>query len=440
MSAPIGVWRSPGRIGLGPAAIVAVAVVILCALPGAAQEADTTEVDRVPEGFIDVRAGVVVIEEVVTEGDLPRAGFEPGPVNGAFLQSADGTFRLQFGAFTQVRWTANWRDAPEPVAGEPQEEDFTRGWSLNRTQIFFEGKYTENAAYHFRAHVNDSFDPELLVAWAQMGLGDGWSLRVGKHFMPLSREDWMLAHDLLATEFSTTNSTFAIGTSLGAWASYRGDRHRFWLGLHNGAFGGRETFPSPETDLASTIRWEWNFVGDDWNVWRDVVGRPGRAKVMMLGLSAAYQSKQTDISTLNDEGAQLNLDLNFNGDGYQVVLAGSTTWRDPVDGDSFTNYGLMAQGGYFVANRSQVFAQYSLAHPGNQPDSPTGNLKTFNSLSAGFNYFPYLWTNRWKLSAEAGYLFSALNRTIVKPSGSAGWLASDEPGQAYLKLQMQFGF
>ena len=169
MSAPIGVRPSPGPIGLGPAAIVAAAVVLLCALPGAAQEADTTEVDLVPEGFIDVRAGAVAIEEVVTEGDLPRAGFEPGPVNGAFLQSADGTFRLQFGAFAQVRWTANRREAPEPAAGEPQvEEDFTRGWSLNRTQIFFEGKYTDNAAYHIRTHLNDSFDPELLVAWAQL--------------------------------------------------------------------------------------------------------------------------------------------------------------------------------------------------------------------------------------------------------------------------------
>jgi hypothetical protein len=250
----------------------------------------------------------------------------------------------------------------------------------------------------------------------------------------------MLAQDLLTIEFSPTNSTFAIGPSLGAFASYSGDRHRIWVALHNGAFGGRETFPSRESDLASTIRWEWSFVGDDWGVWRDVVGRPGRAKAMMLGLSGAFQAKRTNVSILNDGGAQFNLDLSFNGDGYQVVLAGSTTWVDPVDGDSFTNYGLMAQGGYFVAERSQVYAQYSLADPGDQPGSPTGDLETFNSILAGFNFFPYLWTNRWKLSAEAGYLFSTLNRTIVKPSGSAGWLASDEPGQAYLKLQMQFGF
>ena len=75
-------------------------------------------------------------------------------------------------------------------------------------------------------------------------------------------------------------------------------------------------------------------------------------------------------------------------------------------------------------------------HPGDQP----GTLDPFHSLSAGYNYFPYLWTNRWKLSAEAGYQFSAMNQTIVDPSGSLGWLASDEAGQGFLKLQLQFGF
>ena len=61
-------------------------------------------------------------------------------------------------------------------------------------------------------------------------------------------------------------------------------------------------------------------------------------------------------------------------------------------------------------------------------------------MSLGCTYFPNLWTNRWRFTAEAGYLVSALNKTIVQPSGSLGWLASDEAGQGYLKLQVVFGF
>lgn len=389
--------------------------------------------DRRPENFIDVRAGAVAVEEITTEGDLPTAGYAPSPVNGAFIQSSSGDFRLQLGAYTQIRWNANWREVPE--TGE-YGEDFTRGWSMNRTRLFLEGKYTDRSTYHIRANINNSFDFELLVAWAQLKLGDRWNLRIGKQFVPLSREDWMFAQDLLTSEFSPNDFTFAIGPSLGAFASYFGDGQRLWLSLHNGAFGGREEFPSNETDVAVTARWEWNFVGDDWSVWDDMVGRRGRAKVMMLGLSGAYQWKQTDISTQAKSGGQFNLDLNFNGDGYQVVFAGSGTWRDPVDSASFWNFGFLAQGGYFVGMGSQLYVQYNLISPGTEP----GDLEVFNSIAAGYNFFPYLWTNRWKLTAEAGYHAGALNGTIVDPSGSLGWLASDEKGQAYLRLQAQFGF
>jgi len=118
------------------------------------------------------------------------------------------------------------------------------------------------------------------------------------------------------------------------------------------------------------------------------------------------------------------------------MAAGSWTWRDPEAADSFSNYGLLLQGGYFVAEHVQVYGQYNFISPGDQP----GDLESFNSITAGVSYFPFLWTNRWKFSAEVGHLFDALNDTIVEPSGSLGWLPSDEPGQTYFRVQAQFGF
>ena len=118
------------------------------------------------------------------------------------------------------------------------------------------------------------------------------------------------------------------------------------------------------------------------------------------------------------------------------MVAGSWSWRDPDTGESFSNYGLLVQGGYFLTEHAQVYGQYNFISPGDQP----GDLEDFNSITAGINYFPFLWTNRWKFSAEVGYLFDALNETIVEPSGSLGWLASDEPGQTYFRIQAQFGF
>jgi hypothetical protein len=167
-----------------------------------------------------------------------------------------------------------------------------------------------------------------------------------------------------------------------------------------------------------------------------MVGRRGRAKGMLLGLGGLYQSKRTNISNENSALSQINVDFSINGSGYQALLAGSGSWADPISGEPFWTYGLLAQAGYFVARANQLYAQYNLLLPGDLE----GDWETFHSLTLGWSYFPYLWTNRWKFTAEAGYLFSALSKTIVSPSGSLGWLPSEEAGQGNLKLQVLFGF
>lgn len=259
-------------------------------------------------------------------------------------------------------------------------------------------------------------------------------MRFGKHFMPLSREDWMFAQDLLAVEFSPNDFTYAIGPSLGAFFHYSGDSNRGWIGVHNGAFGGEETFPAPESDVSSTVRWEWNVQGDDWTVWDDMVGRRGRERVTMIGLSGGYQTAKQN--TVDRDGAQINADLNLNGDGYQAVLAGSATWRELGPSGAFWNYGLMAQLGVFVTDHGQIYGQYNLVDPGDQP----GGLDPFHSVALGYNHFPFLWTNRWKFSAEAGLVAGAVNDTIVAPSGSLGVFPSDDSTQAFVRVQAQVGF
>ena len=82
----------------------------------------------------------------------------------------------------------------------------------------------------------------------------------------------------------------------------------------------------------------------------------------------------------------------------------------------------------------------SRPNSGSEPGDCRAILESFNSITAGISYFPFQWTNRSEFSAEVDYLFDALNETIVEPSGSLGWLPSDEPGQTNFRIQTQFGF
>jgi hypothetical protein len=373
------------------------------------------------------------------DSEIPlTAGYEKNSTNGVFIRSKDEQFRLNIGLYTQFRYDINWRDAP---AGE---DDVERGFSVNRTRIFFEGQYTPKFDYHFRLNIDDEGDFSLLVAYLQYNIGEKWHVRFGRQFVALSREDWMLPQDTLTTEFSPNDFTFAPGASAAVQANYQAESTRLWLSVNDGAYGAKKDFPNNETtDVALTGRWEYQIAGRDWSVWDDLVGRRGRPRGVLLGLAGGYQVEE-DASAF-DRSAQLNADISFNGDGYHAMVAGSWTWRDPVAADSFSNYGLLVQGGYFVAKHWQVYGQYNFISPGDQAGTPTCSPpqcdpESFNSITGGVSYFPFLWTNRWKFSAEVGHLFDALNKTIVEPSGSLGWLASDEAGQTYFRIQAQFGF
>ena len=418
---------------------LAVLAMITLIAPGAmtvfaAETADEAETAEPEAGAADPQGNPAKSSSSKTSSAkaLP-AGYDKGALNGFFIRTEDDSFRLNIGAYTQPRYDVNWRDAP------PGGDDVTSDFSVNRTRIFFEGKYTPEFNYHLRIQIDGEGDVSLLIAYMQYNFGKNkrWALRGGRQFVGTSREDWQFAQDVLTTDYSANDDTFAIGTSDAAQIIFTGDRHRFWAAIGNGAYGGKREFPDNEpSDIAFTGRWEYQLSGKDWSNWDDMIGRRGRSRGILFGIGAGYEDKETSTTDPIESGAQLNLDISFNGSGFQAMVAGSMTFPDPLLGDSYYNYGVLVQGGYFFTKKLQVYGQYNLVSAGDQP----GNIEDFNSISAGVNYLPFEWTNRWKFSGEVAYLADAINNTLVGPSGGLGWLASDEDGQTYFRIQAQFGF
>jgi len=356
------------------------------------------------------------------------AGYDKTDGNGFFIRSEDSQFRLNIGAYTQARYNINWREAPV------DEDDVTKEFSFVRTKLYFQGQYTPLFDYHFRFNIDDEGGSDIMVAFLQYNMNNKWNLRIGKQFIATTREDWMWGDDIMTTEFSAHDATFALGVANGFQAHYQAKQQRFWLALSDGSAAAKAAASEEQSDLALSGRWEYQLNGSDWSVWSDIIGRKGHSQGVLLGLGGVYQFEK-DQSTL-DRIAQLNADISFNGDGYQAILATSWTRHEPRAGNSYNNYGMLVQGGYFITDHTQIYAQYNLISPGDQP----GELETFHSIGAGINYFPFAWTNRWKFSGEIAYMFDTLNKTIVAPSSSLGWLESDKAGQTYLRFQAQFGF
>lgn len=364
-----------------------------------------------------------------------EAGYEKNGWNGFFIRSKDGEFRLNIGAYTQVRYSANWRTRPDTA--QAGENDFTQGWSVPRTRIIFDGDFTKRVYYHFRANIDATSDFELIAAFAQYSFSPEWNVRVGKQWIALSREDWIFPQDVATVEFSANDFTYAIWSSTGIQAQRQSERTRLWLGLSNGAFGGRQGFPSaPDAaDGMVSSRFEFQVSGRDWSVWNDLIGRRGRSKGVLLGLAGAYQVRDEDTAPFRN-GAQLNGDVSINGNGYHVLFAGSWTTRQEQSREWNNVYGFLAQGTYFVSDHTYLYGRFDGVFKGDAPEA----TENFTALAAGAGWIPFLWTNRWRVNAEVSYLPQTLNNTLVAPSGMLGFLSSDTPTQWNVRLQSQFGF
>ncbi len=368
------------------------------------------------------------------------AGFDKANFNGFFVQSRNAEFRLNIGAYAQFRYNLGWRE--RPLVGDPK---FDSGFVVPRARFFFEGKMTDRIEYQFRLNVDDTGAFSLLIAYAGYNFknyhhrsanNDGaWNLRVGRQFIAITREDWTFAQDTLTTEFSAVDQAFAVGASDGLQAFYGRDRGRVWFAVSNGVAGGKEDFPNNTTSQALLSgRGEVQLLGEDWNTFNDLVGRQGRSLGVLLGVGSGYAvtGPNTTLGTPRHSG-QVTVDLSVGGDGFQAMAYGVWNWQ-AVDGVRST-WGLVAQAGYFIFDPWQVYAQYSLVHPGQ-----IAGLIPFNALTLGTSAFPFNWTNRIKLSLEGALLLNAINSTLVNPNPVIGWLPADAGNQYYLRAQLQFGF
>jgi hypothetical protein len=351
-----------------------------------------------------------------------------------YVGDSEDRFRLNFMAYSQFRYGYNHRE--DPPAGDSHHE---HGFMIPRTRIFMEGRFADRYDFQIRTNINSEGDFDLINAWAQVRLPKGWSIRAGELFPALSREDWMYPRDLLTTEFSANNAEYAIGTAMGIQASRQLANHRYWLAFSNGVGGGKsESFDHDAADWAVSGRFEYK-LGESWDIWDDLIGRRGREAGVLVGLAALFQGRgDPDYpDTAPKFGTTVTADMSLNGDGFQTMAA--LTWQhvNPDRGAAaYENYGAHVQGGYFVTRTLQLYGYYDGVYPGNQP----GDLESYHVLGAGLSYIPFDWTNTYKASLEAGYLFSDMSKTIVSPGSTLGYLESDGSGQLMLRAQLQFGF
>ena len=371
-----------------------------------------------------IRAGITV---------LGNAGYDTTASNGFYIRDqANAKFQLNIGAWSKVRYyNIRLHNLPDTV------QKTTKGYEMNDTRFFFTGQYTEKFGFNLVIDVGE--DGQFGIQQAQMTytINNKLIVAIGKQFIASSREDWMDPSDLMAMQSSANDATFAMGTSFGVLVYRRpANNMRYWVSISNGLYGYNKTISETgESDFMLGGRYEYQVRGQDWQIWDDLVSRRGSPTGILLGMSANFLNQKE--SQVINHGAQVNADVSFNGSGYQVLVAGVWTGQFPGGGGvSFNNYGFYIQGGYFVTDKIQVYGRYDFVSPGNRP----GDFEVYSAPGAGVNYFPFSFTNRWKLTFEYNQMFSVMNKTIVPAGIGLGFIESDFKGQQSVRFQLIFGF
>jgi len=381
----------------------------------------STQLESDIENYLDAAQGL--------QSDAkPRAGYD----GRFFIQTPDGNYRLMFRWYSQFRY--NWNQREKEVLVDESVQ--TQGFEVSRTRIWFDGDLTQHFYFHFRLNIDSQSNVKLVNAYVRWKAPKGWNIDIGERWFYLSREDWTLPMDQLTTEFSANDLVFAIGTSRGVQVNKNHKYFRYYFAISDGPFSGGQNFTAATTDYTLTGRFEYQFATDQWGIWDDLVGRRGRPFGIMLGIGLGYADGKNGGASAINSATLLTVDFNINWDGGQAIIYATWRFTDPQAGESFYNWGLVAQGGHFITERQQLYARYELVSPGDQP----GDEIDYNSITVGYNFFPFVETNVMKFSVEFSYLFDALSQTIVPASTGVGFLPASEGAQWYFRLQAQFGF
>jgi len=341
---------------------------------------------------------------------------------------------MNIGGTLQTRYLVNIRDE---AAGDP--EDFTSGFQVRRTRLRVSGTvWDKNLSYSLQGDFSRSSGTfTLLDAEGRYKFDNGMFVRWGQYKVPLLREELVGDHYQLAVERSTVNAVFTQERSQGVGLGYARGQFRVAGDLSDGLATVNTDFDSAkEADIAGTIRADWFWGTEDVKRFDDFTSFRGSGYAGLAGAAIHYQSSgETGGGAADVDIIQATADISIEGNGWNAFVAG--VWRNmetpAADADDF---GFIAQAGVFASDQVEFFGRFDAVVP-----DDTGGADSFNTITAGVNYYVSPTSHAFQLSADVLYYLDAqASAGIVPASTGSNLLADTEEGQVALRIQAQIIF
>lgn len=371
-----------------------------------------------------------LVREMLADADMRSSLIQDSVVaghdgRGFFLSSGDGNYLLRVSGMIQARHVYNHQR-------DSNDADDASGFELTRIRLGFGGHVVDPSWQYFiwTGHAANG-GALLLDAWVRKQISENWSVTVGQFKVPLWRE-WLISETRLpAVERSLVHTYFGGGYTQGVQLGYQDARFRAMLSYNDGLDARSVTWDAVHTDYAFGGRGEW-LISGTWDQFADQQGWPGSELAMMLGGGVHYQHARAAGASLRTSTLRWTADLSMKWDRVSLFAA---VVSNHVSADERMNqYGALAQAGWFITDRLELFGRYEWGDLDNALD------EKLSITTMGANY--YVHRHQVKISADVGYSFRPVTAGWTGGGSSAGWRVNEQgkDGQIVVRTQVQLLF
>lgn len=356
---------------------------------------------------------------------------------GFILRDAQGDFLLHPYLQFQLRNVTNWRENGKSDG----RDNWDNGFEIRRMKFGVDGNvFGPKLVYTFQwATDRKSGTPLLEDAWARYELSDTWAIKGGQFKDPLFHESQISSTRQLAADRSLLNQILEGGDNYTQGVSViydAGGPFRAEMAFTDGFNSVNTNFQDPPVngyDFGVAGRAEYRLLGNSWKEYQDF-SAIGNSEDLLVAGAAADWSESGDTNTLwHTVDAQWEPQA-IRGLSVYGAYVGRYTWISSVPAgadDTFYDWGLLAQAGYMLNPRLEVFGRYDYTRLDN--DFAAASIeKNLHEFTIGLNY--YLHGHSAKLTADVTWL---PNGSPISADGIGVLPQSSGDNQVVARLQFQ---
>lgn len=359
------------------------------------------EAQRVATSDVDALVRSVLADAQQRSQLMSSEGFTAGYSKGQFIiQSADGNFRFIPVAQFQERYVANYREDGKHGGNSSSTDD---GFELRRAKFGFAGNAGSPAlTYKLLWQVpRKTGNVSLEEAWVRYELNRNFAIFGGQFEDRVSKDQVTSSSKTLAIEQALATNLLIEGPLdyvQGVGLAYQQNRFRVQGVFHDGANSDNTNFQNGATYFGVSGRAEYRAQGDDWKAYDDYTARGNKQSLLVFGAGA-------DLTQAPDvDRVHYAADVQWEPQaiaGLSVFASYLGESLRPDAGADINNHGLIAQAGYLLSDRWEVFGRYDIVFLDDQV-VPVGGSDRAQEFTLGVNY--YIRGHSAKFTADVVYL------------------------------------